>query len=58
MIGKSYAMVFLPQDAGFPRLEILKAGDSTEIDALRDEPGEIAINSGAFWDSLSGRAKQ
>ena len=54
VIGKSYAMVCLPAADGFPRLEILKAGDSTNIEVLRDRPGSAAINSAAFWDALSG----
>lgn len=54
VIGKSYAMVCLPAEEGFPRLEILKAGDSTNIDSLRDEPGAFAIISAAYWDSLAG----
>jgi len=55
VIGKSYAMVCLPAAEGFPRLEILKAGDSTDIELLREQ-GPIAINSAAFWDALSGGA--
>ncbi|HTU23871.1 MAG TPA: cyanophycinase [Pirellulales bacterium] len=53
VIGKSYAMVCLPGASGFPRIEILKAGDSTEIELLRDQPGSVVINSASFWDALS-----
>jgi cyanophycinase len=52
VIGKSYAMVCLPAAEGFPRLEILKAGDSTDIDLLIEQ-GAAAISSAAFWDALS-----
>ncbi len=55
VIGKSYAMVCLPAAEGFPRLEILKAGDSADIELLREQ-GAAAINSAAFWDTLSGAA--
>ncbi|HEY1786287.1 MAG TPA: cyanophycinase [Pirellulales bacterium] len=56
VIGKSYAMVCLPAAEGFPRLEILKAGDSTDIELLREQ-GSVAINSTAFWEKISGTAK-
>jgi len=55
VIGKSYAMVCLPAGEGFPRLEILKAGDSTDIELLREQ-GAAAITSAAFWDTISETA--
>jgi cyanophycinase len=50
VIGESYAMICLPTDERFPRLEILKPGDSTDIDTLRVQPGATAISSADFWD--------
>ena len=54
VIGKSYAMVCLPADEGFPRLEILKAGDRTDIEALMEQPEASTITSATYWDSVSG----
>jgi cyanophycinase len=54
VIGKSYVVACLPTGNGFPRLEILKAGDRANIDALREQPGGIVIESAAFWDAIAG----
>ena len=54
VIGKSYAVVCLPVPDGFPRLEILQAGDRANIEALRERPGGVVIESAAFWDAISG----
>jgi cyanophycinase len=52
VIGESYAMIFVPNGESFPRLEILKSGDSTDIEILKSSPGEGAINSPADVDRL------
>ena len=46
-LGESYAVVCLPQKEKFPRIEILKVGDHTDIEALKERPGEFAIGSPA-----------
>jgi cyanophycinase len=52
VIGESYAMLCVPSSESFPRLEILKSGDSTDIEILKSSPGESAINSPADVDRL------
>ena len=47
VLGESYAVVCLPQEQKFPRIEILKAGDHTDIEVLKERPGEYAISSPA-----------
>ncbi len=54
VIGQSYVMVCLPTEDRFPRLEILKSGESTNIDVLKDYPGTTAIQSDTFLDALFG----
>jgi cyanophycinase len=54
VVGESYALICLP-DAdghGFPRLEVLKAGDSTDIELLKNNPEVMAINSPADVDRM------
>jgi cyanophycinase len=45
VIGKSYAMICLPSSDGFPRLEVLKAGDAAYIDELLETQDDLALNS-------------
>jgi cyanophycinase len=47
VLGESYAVVCLPQEQKFPRIEILKAGDHTDLEVLKERPGEYAISSPA-----------
>jgi cyanophycinase len=54
VIGQSYVMICLPTEDRFPRLEILKAGESTDIEVLKDLPGATAIQSETFLDTLLG----
>ena len=54
VIGQSYVMVCLPTEDRFPRLEILKSGESTNIDVLKDLPGTTAIQSDTFLDAILG----
>ncbi len=54
VIGQSYVMVCLPTEDRFPRLEILKSGESTDIEVLKDLPGTTAIQSDTFLDVLLG----
>jgi cyanophycinase len=54
VIGQSYAMLCMPSGNNFPRLEILKSGDSTNIEILKSSPGSVAINSPADADRLLG----
>ena len=50
-LGESYAVICLPQkDKDFPRIEILKPGDHTDIDILKESPGTLAISSPADLD--------
>ena len=59
VLGDSYAVVCLPQQQSFPRIEILKADDRTDIEVLKQQPGEHAISSPAalkrFLDSEAVR---
>jgi cyanophycinase len=52
VIGRSYVMVCLPSDASFPRVEVLKPGESTNIELLKAQPGIIAINSPTLMDDI------
>ncbi len=54
VIGQSYVMICLPSEDRFPRLEILKSGESTDIEVLKDLPGTTAIQSETFLDVLLG----
>ena len=56
MIGKSYAMVCLPAAEGFPRLEILKAGDSTDIELFANRDPSPSTRR-RFGRRSSGTAK-
>jgi len=46
-LGESYSVICLPQGQKFPRIEILKPGDRTDIEVLKERPGEYAIGSPA-----------
>lgn len=47
VLGESYAVVCLPQEKKLARIEILKSGDHTGIEILKQRPGERAISSPA-----------
>jgi cyanophycinase len=50
-LGESYVMICLPQEnKDFPRIEILKPGDHTDIEILKQRPGTVAISSAAALD--------
>ena len=52
VVGRSYVMVCLPSETSFPRVEILKPGESTNIEFLKVQPGIIAINSPTVLDEI------
>ncbi len=45
VIGKSYAMICLPSKDGFPRLEVLKAGDAAYIDELLETQDDLGART-------------
>lgn len=55
VIGKSYAMVCLPAEPSFPRIEILKPGDVTDLQVLRQVSGDRAISSATDLDEFLNR---
>jgi cyanophycinase len=52
VIGRSYAVACLPDPRKFPRIEILKPGDETDLARLRSMPGVNAITSRTMLDRL------
>ena len=54
VIGQSYAVVCLPSQRDFPRIEVLKPGDRADIEMLKHNPGIYAITSPGELDDLLG----
>jgi cyanophycinase len=50
VLAKSYAVICVPCEGKSPRIEILKPGDVTNIDQLKEESGVYAIASPAEID--------